>query len=58
MAKTLQNQVPYEFESLYTPIRTLKNILQSKTIVPDPEQVARGFVMMHFTTFLMSNLYK
>lgn len=58
MAKTLQNQVPYEFESLYTPIRTLKNILQSKTIAPDPEQVARGFVMMHFSTFLISHLHK
>lgn len=56
MARTQQNKVPEEFDNLYGPILILKKILESKTNEPDPEQVAMGFVMLHFTTFMISHL--
>ena len=56
MARTHQNKVPEEFNNLYDPILNLKKILQSKTSEPDPEQIASGFVMLHYTTFMISYL--
>ena len=58
MTRTQQNKVPEEFNNLYDPILNLKKILESKTTEPDPEQVTVGFVMLHFTTFMIIHLSK
>ncbi len=57
MAKTKQNKVPFEFDSLYLPIVQLKKILQSKTKEITPNQALRSLIMLHFATFVMSKLH-
>ena len=58
MAKSRQNQVPEEFDSLYTPILRLKKLLLSKTNELAAEQVIHSFVLIHYSTFLMICLYR
>ena len=52
MARSNQNKVPYEFESLYSPILQLKQVLQSNK-QPAVDIVIHGFTMLHYTTFIM-----
>ena len=56
MAKTKQNKVPSEFDSLYSPIVQLKKILQSKTKELAPNEALHGIIMLHFATFVMLQL--
>lgn len=57
MARTNQNQVPYEFDAFYRPILELKRRLQSNAKELGAEQVIQGFVMLHYARFMMCNLY-
>lgn len=57
MAKSNQNKVPYEFESLYSPILQLKQVLQSNK-QPTVDIVIHGFTMLHYTTFIMTHFHR
>ena len=58
MARTKQNQVPHEFESLYCPILELKRLLQSNLKELNTGQTLQGFIMLHFATFVMVHFHK
>ncbi len=58
MARTKQNQVPYEFDPLYGPILKLKKLFQSKAKELKAEDTVQGLVMLHFATFIMTHLHK
>ena len=58
MARTKQNQVPHEFESLYGPILGLKRLLQSNLKELNADQTLQGFVMLHFASFVMVHFPK
>jgi len=58
MSKSKQNRVPYEFDSLYSPILQLKRLLQSNAKELSPDQTLQGFIMLHFATFVMVYLFK
>lgn len=58
MARTKQNQVPHEFESLYGPILELKRLLQSKSKELSADQTLQGFIMLHFASFVMVHFHK
>lgn len=57
MARSNQNKVPYEFESLYSPILQLKQVLQSNK-QPTIDTVIHGFTMLHYTTFIMTHFHR
>ena len=58
MAKTIQNQVPPEFDALYRPVLKLKQLLTSKHNELAGTDVVQGFVIAHYCTFLMLELYR
>ena len=58
MARTKQNRVPSEFESLYGPILELKLLLQSNSKELTADQTLQGFVMLHFASFVMVHFSK
>lgn len=58
MIKTKQNQVPIEFQALYGPILQLKRLLQSNSLELCTEQILEGFIMLHYATFIMTQLHK
>lgn len=58
MARTKQNQVPHEFESLYAPILELKKLLQSNLKELSADQTLQGFIMLHYATFVMIQFHK
>lgn len=58
MARSRQNQVPAEFETFYSPILQLKMQLTSKSKELAAENTVPGFMMLHFSTFIMTKLYK
>ena len=57
MARTKQNQVPYEFDALYDPILKLKKLLMMRSQQIDGSDLIQGLVMVHYTTFIMLCLY-
>ena len=57
MKKSHQNTVPEEFNAFYGPILKLKKLLQSNTKELGAEHILSGFVIMHYSTFVMSELY-
>jgi hypothetical protein len=58
MARTKQNKVPHEFESLYGPILELKRLLQSKSKELNSDQTLQCFIMLHFASFVMIHFHK
>lgn len=57
MARSNQNKVPYEFESLYSPILQLKQALQTNK-QPMVDIVIQGFTMLHYSTFIMPHFHR
>ena len=58
MAKSKQNQVPHEFSAFYEPILHLKKQLTSNTKELAAVNTVPGFMMLHFSCFVMNHLYK
>lgn len=58
MARTKQNQVPTEFQALYGPTLQLKRLLQSNSLELCAEQILEGFIMLHYATFIMTQLHR
>ena len=58
MVKSKQNQVPPEFSTFYEPILQLKKQLTSKAKELAAENTVPGFMMLHFSCFVMNHLYK
>ena len=57
MARTIQNQVPPHFDALYNPILKLKKLLMSKAKELEAEDFIQGFMLAHYSSFFMCNLY-
>lgn len=56
MNTTKQNKVPFEFDSLYRPILNFKKAMQSKNKTLDAVTAIESLVMIHYSTFIMTQL--
>ena len=58
MSKSQQNTVPSEFASLYKPILKVKQAITNKNKEVDCADIIEGFTLLHYCTFMMSNIGK
>ena len=58
MRKSQQNTVPAEFESLYKPALKIKQLITNKNKEIDDSDIVGGLVLLHYCTFILSNIGK
>jgi len=58
MRKSQQNTVPFEFESLYKLVLKVKRIITGKDKEIEGSDITQGFVLLHYCTFILSNISK
>ena len=56
--KIKQNLIPEEFDYFYAPILATKKILQSNCKELDINVILQGLVMIHYATFIVTELYR
>ena len=58
MRKSQQNTVPSEFVSLYKPVLKVKQVITNKNKEVDCSNIIEGFTLLHYCTFMLSNIGK